>query len=515
MKRNLCRGAVLCLAGLVAASAWAEQPPVDTDYLAQALDAAGENRAELERVLAHFAADPRKQKAARFLIENMPGHGYIKTQLRDAKGTPIAFDPLAYPNFKAALAALDELEKAHGALDFARDEKVEDVKTITAAFLIRHIDLAFEAWQRAPEARRVSFDTFLQFVLPYRGSQEPLDLWLEPLMRRWANLETKPKFRNDTRALYKRLCQECSSRVRFDERYYLHPTDQGFTEMGRTGLGRCEDITNMQTFAARSLALATAADYTPAWAHRDNNHAWNVLLDKDGRGFHKGNAHAAKVYRKTFALQRSNLAFRLPEGRKAPNRFLASTTYVDVTDQYAPTTDVTVELDQAAAGERFAYLCVFNGGAWTAIHWADVAEQGDRRTVTFDRMGRNIVYLPMVYVDEKLKPAGAPRLVLRDGTVRLLPGTGQPTQVVVSGTKPAQKHSDTLEIAPPSRLKAGATYTLKRWDGGWVDVQTSEAGAESLRFDKLPSDALYWLVQADSRKLERVFTIEKGRQRWW
>ena len=42
----------------------------------QALQQAGENRAELERVLAHFKddSDPLKYRAAKFLIENMPYH---------------------------------------------------------------------------------------------------------------------------------------------------------------------------------------------------------------------------------------------------------------------------------------------------------------------------------------------------------------------------------------------------------------------------------------------------------
>ena len=40
----------------------------------QALQQAGENRAEMEKVLAHFKddPDPLKYRAAKFLIENMP-----------------------------------------------------------------------------------------------------------------------------------------------------------------------------------------------------------------------------------------------------------------------------------------------------------------------------------------------------------------------------------------------------------------------------------------------------------
>ena len=177
--------------------------------------------------------------------------------------------------------------------------------------------------------------------------------------------------------------KDIGKRVRFNPRYYLHPTDQGFTEMGRSGMGRCEDITNMQTYAARAFSLATAADYTPYWGRGDNNHAWNVLLDRRGIGFTKAYSHAAKVYRKTYAIQRDSLPFELPAGREAPNRFMASKTAMDVTDQYGPTTDVTVQVGANAANQKHAYLCVFNGGTWKAIQWGRI-EDG---SVTFDSHG--------------------------------------------------------------------------------------------------------------------------------
>ena len=163
----------------------------------------------------------------------------------------------------------------------------------------------------------------------------------------------------------------------------------------------------------------TAADYTPAWAHRDNNHAWNVLLDREGRGHDAGNAHAAKVYRKSFALQRDSLAFQLPEGREAPNRFLASEFDFDVTDQYAPTTDIEVALDPAAvAGDAFAYICVFNGGEWVAIDWAPTGEDHRAR---FTHMGCNIVYLPprtATASSSPPPPRSSPCATARCGTCR-------------------------------------------------------------------------------------------------
>ena len=47
-----------------------------SDHLEQALEQAGTNRAELEKVLRHYRDDTLKYRAACFLIENMPYHSY-------------------------------------------------------------------------------------------------------------------------------------------------------------------------------------------------------------------------------------------------------------------------------------------------------------------------------------------------------------------------------------------------------------------------------------------------------
>ena len=482
-------------------------------YVAEALKAVGNNRAQLEKALdaAEKSGDAEMRTSMRFLIANMPGKGYVVTHLADADDNVVPFDTLAYETFAESRAAIEALEKEHGELHWARDEIVLDVETITADFLVQHVELSLATWRAAPPSRRVGFDAFLNHVLPYRGSEEPLDAWLAPLRDRYSDIPDD--LAGDGSGLYTWVGKDVAQRVRFDERFYLHPTDQGFSEMETSGLGRCEDMTNAKTFAARALALATAADYTPAWAKSDNNHAWNVLLDADGRGFTKAYSHAAKVYRKTYALQRGNLAFQLPEGREAPNRFLASKSYIDVTTQYARTTDVTVEFDaDAAAGESFAFLCVFNGGDWTAIHWSPI-EDG---RATFTAMGRDIVYLPAVHDGETLVPAAAPLLLHKSGAIETLSGGAATSDLVATSVRPRQKSVDTQVETPVSYLEAGQEYILQRWtNGDWEEMERFTADAEPRRFTALPTGTLYWLVKAESRRLERVFTLESGAQRWW
>jgi hypothetical protein len=503
----------------VAAPAPVDAAAIPDDYVEQALVAAKDNRGELTQAIEHFRAvgDAQRLGAIRFLVANMPGKGHQIFALKDKRGNSIPFDPLAYPDFNAAEAALDAIATTHGKVEFKADRTVLDVETVKADFLIRHVENAFRAWHTPPPQYRASYDVFLNYILPYRGSEEPLVDWLTPALVRYRDLPPELAADPAPKRVLSWLTADAERRVRFDERWYLHPTDQSFWEMERTHGGRCEDITNMTTYAARARGIAVAQDYTPRWGHRDNNHAWPVLLDAAGRGSAPEFAHAAKVYRSTFAIQRNGLAALLPNGHEAPNRWIGGRSAVDVTDQYAVTSAVAVPVSPAIAkGETVAYACVFSGGGWFAIDWARV-EDGQ---ALFRRLGRGgrlggIVWLPATYDGKELRPVAPPFILQTDGRVQRLPGTGVRTALVATAVKPEQLKEDSGAVAPASHLKPGATYLLQRWNGRWKPVKTFVATKEPPRFTDLPADGLYWLVEKRSRKLERIFTIENGRQRFW
>jgi hypothetical protein len=102
-----------------------------------------------------------------------------------------------------------------------------------------------------------------------------------------------------------------------------------------------------------------------------------------------------------------------------------------------------------------------------------------------------------------------------DGSVVELAGKGKGTNLVATATSPGKVSPDTREVTPVSRLAPGKTYELYRWDGSWKKWWEGVLGEEPPRFEQLPEDGLYWLLEKGSRKLERIFTIEGGRQRWW
>ncbi len=478
----------------------------------EALRQAGGNHPQLESVLAHYKKqkEAEKLRAAEFLIANMPGHGFVQAGFYTKTGREIAFDALDYPGYAQAQAALNAIEKQAGELIVKRKKFIGDIKNITGEYLIENIDLAFQVRDKRPWAKKMSFETFCRYVLPYRGSEEPPQRWRMAMMTRYIDIEEKPGRPAEANEVARFIFEDISKMIRFNELYYLHPTDQGFDQMLQSGQGRCEDISNLTSYALRACGIACASDYTPAWANRDNNHAWQVVLDENGRGSEVLFNRAAKVYRKTFDFQKNSLAAIKKKNESVP-QWLAGGNFVDVTDQYVPVSEVAVVLSRPIpAKSRFVYLCVFNGGKWVAIDWAAIK---NGRAV-FQKVGRNIVYLPACYSRGELVPVADPFILHPDGSVLALDcEQKEPAiEVSLSAVKPAEADADTQTEKPRIDIQAGKTYELFIWQDGWKSLGQTTACGEPISFRINPGGNLFWLVEKDSDKLERIFTLENGRQ---
>ncbi len=476
----------------------------------------------LNQVLNHYseADDSLKRKAATFLFENMEGHSYMTFDLADTAGTVVAFDVLDYATFADLESSFKTLENTRGTLDFQKRAVTMDDSVITAEFVIDHVDRAMAAWRSRPWARDFSFAEFCEYILPYRGSNEPLELWREFFASRYDsafNLMADPADPIEAASLINR---DLMSWFHFDPRFYYHPTDQGLADMRSTTLGRCEDMTNLTIYAMRANGLAVTSDYTPYWANSGNNHAWNAIVTADGKVIPFMGAEAnpgsyqlanklAKVYRKTYSVQRDNLAFQVAIPEDLP-KYLSSKSYTDVTRDYTTVRDVT--LDFAAPDSiTIGYLCVFNSGEWKAIHWSRL----QNGAAVFSDMGVGIAYLPACFSDGKIVPVGAPFILAEDGSVH--PTIADTTNLIRMELTSTTK--TTLEMSTDGIRKTNflpdVVYELKFWRDGWQTLGTVAAGDKPIVFDNVPSAAIYWLTSADSDREERIFTYENNQQVWW
>ncbi|HBC45823.1 MAG TPA: hypothetical protein DEO84_07895 [candidate division Zixibacteria bacterium] len=517
---------VICLlTALLASVVWANDSLLYPADVLQALDKAGDNRPELEKVLSHYQADndSLKLKAAYYLIGNMEGHSYMLFGLYDSTKAEVSFNVLDYPTYDSLLAAFDKIEAVHPGLDFDKKENKEDLKAIKAEFLIKQIDLAFQAWYEKPWAKGLTFDQFCEYVLPYRGSNEPLEDWRDMFYEKYKGLESKMANPSDPTEAAKLINNDVKTYFTFDPRFYYHPTDEGLGEMLSLHLGRCEDMTNIAIYAMRANALAVTSDYTPFWANSGNNHAWNAILNASGKvvpfmgaeanpGEYKLWNKLAKVYRKTYSQQKGNLIFQDRKQKKVPG-WLAGKSYIDVTSDYVNTCDVAVTLDEPTPDSvDIAYICVFNDGEWQAIQWGRIKDG----QVTFAGMGADIAYLPAFYENDKIVPAGAPFILSTDCKIqKLSPAENQTNSVQLMSTT-----NKVLAVSTDGVAQAAFTpakeYELFYWKSGWQSLGKTTASDKPLLFDSVPTGYLYWLVETSSNKEERIFTIDpSGKQVWW
>lgn len=142
--------------------------------LQDALESAGENRAEMERVLEYFKNDPDtlKYSAAKFLIENMPYHyTYV--------GKEIGQYNAAY--LRAASEAKEDRDsvfsEATKKIQMQNAKIAFDIRTIKADFLISAINEACELWNHINWHREYNTEVFFDYVLPYRLLNENISSW--------------------------------------------------------------------------------------------------------------------------------------------------------------------------------------------------------------------------------------------------------------------------------------------------------------------------------------------------
>jgi transglutaminase superfamily protein len=483
----------------------------------------GENSKEIQKVYDYFMTkgDSLQLEALIFLLENMEEHSFSEIALFDTNKVEVDFCIYDHENYSSARAELDSLSDLFGDLNWRSKTRSKDLETVTAEFLINNIELAFDSWRKFPWAQNYSFELFREYILPYRGSNEPLESWRYYFLHIFNEFNSVLEDEYDPLEAAVVINDSLKKMFGFDPKFYLNPTDQGLSEMLENKLGRCEDMTNFSTYALRANGIAVSSDYTPYWADSGNNHAWNVIILPDGNsvpfmgceadpGNYNLRSRMAKAYRKVYSFQQNPLTEEISEKNNIPP-WLSGNNYIDVTTQYTPVSDVEYHLDMSYKDScQFAYLCVFNTGEWKAIQYGRILDN----MIIFKDMGTDLCYLPALYRQGELIPLGAPFILTPDNNIVPLSGNElNIDQKLYSVTKRiVEDATDNSEI---SYFNKNKIYELYYWNKDWIlfDEQVAEEGA--LMFKEVPQNYLYWLIEKDSRQEERIFTYEDGKQIWW
>ena len=419
----------------------------------KALDEAGDNRLELLKVIDHYRngeeRDSLKLEAAMFLIGNMPGHGSVWSEAIDTfrqrlvhADSVLLMEPMN--------AWWDELKKNN------KPVFREDLKYLTADFLIENIDDAFRVWQNAPWKDEVDFGLFCNYVLPYRFESELLAAgWRDTLYKEYHAVvkdakTVKEAFEAVHDTVWKRLLSSSS--------HFPHILDVNAMLHQRKAM--CIQRCVMLGAVMRALGIPAAIDNVGRWAnYSSNGHAWASLVTKEGTfsifeeereaklknridatlfevdypiasgyplktDFKK---RAAKVWRSTYVHQSVDAEADKDWEIAKP---LVSPFREDVSVAYGLEANVKIQVTLSVVR---AYLCTFaTGKDWMSIASAKLVDGACR----FDALGDSVVYAVIANHNGKLTALESPFILAKGEKVSLVPDKAHTQTVVLTRKYP-------------------------------------------------------------------------------
>ena len=407
------------------------QPDNDPGKLSAALKLAEQNRQQLEKVISHYAAQPSdslKLKAAYFLIANMPGHRYWDCkELTEYIRNIDAMKRLPY----FLREDLHTIPYRYWPGTFF--EVKEDVKTISAGYLIHQIDLAFTLRDSCPWLHDYAFKDFCEYVLPYRLNDEKPDFWRDSIQQIKELITSNTHHYDDRRYSVYSLTQELDQIVGPS----VLPSSVEIPDpfIGNHTLD-CIDHCYLKLCAYRGLGLPATIDFVPYWSNLNGSHYWCVPIDprfKDARLNEISNKNVAKIYRQTYSIQ--------PVLQAAKDEYIPllfqNPFITDVTEKYVNTAQVTLSLPKSKVKFNHAYLAVFNNLEWKPICWS----KPEKKKINFTKLGRGVVYLPVYYTGTNMKNLNYPFILNQEGKAQfLIPDTINTQKLHLTRKYPIEKN---------------------------------------------------------------------------
>ena len=406
----------------------------NSDWLDFALQAAKENRGEMELVLKHYPSGSLKHEAAVFLIENMPYRHSLT-----GRAIEIFRDSVSGWNRKTSL---NKIWNSVSRKEFAGVNTNPDIEKITSGYLIEDIDFAFEIWEAAPWKDSISFDMFKEYILPYSiDNDQPLTAWRKPLHDKYLPIiegVDSPKEAFDK--LYVHIVKNFKL---IDASDYFYVADPLI--VNATMRGTCDVRTMYIVSVARSLCIPAAFDYVSYWANYiDMGHSWAAYIDRNNQTYvlseydkisHKGGIIDATYFPSTDPFDASVLPFTVDSIKKIAKvsrrsfevilrqnlekencpYHLQRSDYKDVSSSYNLKNRLEIKIDTVINGN--IYLCNFVARKnWTPIY----VDKQSGKQIIFENIGGDIVYLPAIIEEEKIIPLSNPVIVKLDNSQEIL-----------------------------------------------------------------------------------------------
>lgn len=468
-------------------------------------------------VLEHYKENPQKYKAAKFLIKNLSQYYSIQTKYLTNTGKD-------YTDFLSTYSGPLKKEEIQRSLGVSQNLKIiYDSLQVTPQFLIKSIDEAFEVYNTKDLKRNsYNFETFLEYVLPYRVGSEELNNWRGYMRKRYTaylqsfNLKSLSQHR-----LSLLINAEQNGGSDFALNRISHVTspsvNQTIKEILKVRIPfSCEDYAIKTLYALRAIGIPAAYEIIPLSGKFNFGHAQTAILNENNNFFPaiqdtvQFKYQIAKMYRRTFSRQANPAQLIEAAGEDINNipPYFNHSNYIDITKERTDVSNIQIDSISTTIHQKVTYICVYNNGQWRPVEWSVLDPK--TRSSNFHDMGRKILYAVAV-VDKGILKQVRPPFILD-------------TLGHVISFKALEKSSKiNLKILNYDRhklIKPRMEYILYIWDyskNTWSSYKQLKTSAPLVVFTDIPENQLY-KVEPIGEKIDenvRPFTFKNNEQIWW
>jgi hypothetical protein len=380
----------------------------------------------LKTIVDGYRNEPLKQKAALFLIDNIAFHGSAKGKALNP--TYRLYEIYSSNKQLSPTQVKDSVKRLYGNWN-SDDYNIESDVKINVLLLKKNIDFAFHVWNECPWKTAISFNTFCEYVLPYRIGNEKLTYWRENVFHQYQSLFERlkhdPKAKDIKYAAQLVLDTLVSQPSRFTEEIStnIYPGP----DIVKWRVGSCLDLTVMTAYVFRALGLPCTVDMMLMRGDNNVAHYWNATIDGTGKECFFSLLYTkhvlespstywnpkGKVWRMTFSLNETMAKdFGIPQDKVHPS--FSYPLMTDVTAHYAASQNWGIHIPRnkfihSCADNELIYLCLSSRLNWVPVGYGHLRND----SLNINDAEGGVVYALATYDGERMHLLTDPFLLER------------------------------------------------------------------------------------------------------
>jgi len=151
-----------------------------------------------------------------------------------------------------------------------------DLRSLSAEFLLSHVQYAYRAWDDAPWKERIPKDIFLNDILPYANINERRDDWRVDFYQRFKPLISEARTPSQAAII---LNREIFKLLKVQFSRQRPKADQSPYETIQAGTASCTGLSVLLIDACRAVGVPARLAGTPLWPDKSGNHTWVEIWD--------------------------------------------------------------------------------------------------------------------------------------------------------------------------------------------------------------------------------------------